>query len=205
MSKIAAPLKRTRGEPAWGIAELFPEQGGWDEDEYLCLPGNRLVEFDRGFIEVLPMPTTFHQIIVFFLMRTLHEFAVAHGLGKVLGAPLRVRLWRGKFREPDLVFMLARHAGRIGEKFWRGADLVMEVVSGSAEDRRRDLINKRREYARARIPEYWIVDPEKQEITVLRLSGEKYAVHGKHGRGGKASSSLLKGFAVDVDSVFSQT
>ena len=45
-------------------------------------------------------------------------------------------------------------------KYPSGADLVMEVVSGGREDRKRDLVTKRRDYARANIPEYWIVDPQ---------------------------------------------
>jgi Uma2 family endonuclease len=204
MSKTVTLNNLRRGEPTWSIAELFPEQGGWDEDEYLWFSGNRQIEFDNGFIEVLPMPTALHQTIVFFLMRTLYDFAEQHGLGKVLGAPFRVRLWKEKFREPDAMFMLARHKDRMLEKYWRGADLVMEVVSDSVEDRRRDLVTKRREYARAHIPEYWIVDPEKREIVVLRLVGKKYVVHGQFGKGEIASSVLLKGFEVAVDTVFSQ-
>ncbi len=42
----------------------------------------------------------------------------------------------------------------------------------------RDLVEKREEYARAGIPEYWIVDPEQGQITVLALDGTGYAVHG---------------------------
>ena len=193
-----------RGEPAWCIAELYPEQGGWDEEEYLDLPDNRIIEFDKGFIEVLPLPTTTHQRIVLFLWRTLHEFAQTRALGEVLVAAVPVRLWKSKFREPEVVFMLARHSSRIGDKYWRGADLVMEVVSRDPESRNRDLVIKRREYAKAGIPEYWIVDPRNREITVLQLSQGKYMVHGKFGKSESASSHLLNGFEVAVVTVFSQ-
>jgi Uma2 family endonuclease len=204
VSKIVTRNSIKRGDPAWSIAELYPEQGGWSEWEYLNLPGNRLVEYDDGFIEVLPMPTRSHQLIVLFLYRMLYEFAEVPGFGQALVAALPVRLWKGKFREPDVVFMLTRHADRMGEEYWRGADLVMEVVSGDAKSRQRDLVEKRREYAKARIPEYWIVDPQMGEITVLRLSQGKYIVHGKFERGETASSHLLKGFEVAVSTVFSQ-
>jgi Uma2 family endonuclease len=156
------------------------------------------VEFSNGFLEVLPMPTTSHQLLVFYLSGLVLAFTTSRDLGTVLVAPLRVRLWPGKFREPDVVFMLKAHADRIGEEFWRGADLVMEVLSGTAADRRRDLVTKRREYARARIPEYWIVDPRDEQITVLRLAGTRYVVHGVFGKGAVASSHLLPGFTVDV-------
>jgi Uma2 family endonuclease len=187
------------------VALLFPEQGAWSEEEYLALNSNRLVEFSDGTIEVLPMPTTSHQLIVAYLYRLLLAFITPKKLGTVLFSPLRVRLCPGKYREPDLVFLLARHAGRIGESFWKGADLVMEVVSSDEEDRRRDLVTKRREYALAGIAEYWIVDPQKARVLVLRRAGKKYLVHGTYTKGSRAISVLLPGFTVDVTEVLSQT
>jgi Uma2 family endonuclease len=94
--------------------------------------------------------------------------------------------------------MLVEHASRITDDFWIGADLVMEVVSGSESDRRRDLVKKREDYAKANIPEYWIVDPDLGQITILTLEGTAYAVHGTFSRGEQATSKLLPGFAVDV-------
>lgn len=200
---IQFPPTRSQGDPAWEVAYLFPEQGGWSEQEYLDLPGNRLVEYTDGFIEVLPMPTTSHQSIMLAFYEALLLFARPRQLGKVSVAGIRVRLRKGVFRQPDVVFMLSEHAERVGEDYWRGADLVMEVVSGSAKDRRRDLVDKPIEYARARIPEYWIVDPETGRITVLRLSRRGYKPAGKYRRGDQAHSALLQGFAVDVDTILS--
>jgi Uma2 family endonuclease len=191
-------------EFTWEVAQLFPTQGDWSEEEYLALTGNRLVEFSDGVLEVLPMPTTSHQQLVAYLYGLLAALVTGRDLGTVLFAPLRVRLWRGKFREPDLVFMSREHADRIGEDFWIGADLIMEVVSAEDADRRRDLVTKRREYAQAGIPEYWIVDPREGRITVLRLVGKRYVVHGEFPRGTVASSHLLRDLTVDVAEVFAR-
>lgn len=188
--------------PAWEIARLFPDQGQWDEGDYLALHTNHLVEFCDGSIEVLPMPTTSHQSIVQFLSNALLAFVSAGRLGRVLFAPLRVWLRNSKYREPDIVFMLAEHADRIGEKFWRGADLVMEIVSDDPESRERDLLVKRSEYALAGIAEYWIVDPLEKHVTVLKLSGESYVSHGRWRIGERASSALLAGFEVEVEAIF---
>lgn len=200
MSIAPSRIRSRAGEPPWEIAELFPNQGHWDEEEYLALETNRLVEFSNGFVEVLPVPTTSHQMILLFLLESLVSFVRPRKLGMALFAGIRVKLWKATFREPDIVFMLDKHADRIGERYWRGADLVMEVVSGGEEDRRRDLRVKRAEYARARIPEYWIVDPKEKQLRVLRLRGRKYVVHGRFRPGEKATSSLLEGFEVDVSS-----
>ena len=191
-------------EPTWEVAHLFPFQGAWTVEEYLDLPTNHLVEFSNGRLEVLPMPTTSHQLLVASLYGLLLAFVTARDLGTVLFAGLPVRIGPRKFREPDILFMRKEHAGRIGEKFWKGADLVMEVVSPDPKSRQRDLEKKRLDYALAGIPEYWIVDPAEERITVLRLVGKVYRVHGEFPRGMTATSFLLPGFVVDVTRVLDQ-
>jgi Uma2 family endonuclease len=93
-----------RAQPTWDVAYLFPTQGNWSEDEYLALQTNHLVEFSNGFLEVLPMPTTSHQALVFFLAGLLQARTAGREFGIVLMAPPRVRLWARRFREPDVVF-----------------------------------------------------------------------------------------------------
>ncbi len=192
-----------QGEPAWDLALLFPPQGAWTEEEYWALNQNTnwLIELSDGFLEVLPMPTPFHQRIVQFLFKALEAFVLAHAKGEVFFAPLPVRLWEGKLREPDILFV---RPGRIPDPHRpaQGADLAMEVVSEDHKSRQRDLEVKPSEYARAQIAEYWIVDIEKGSITVLRLEGDRYVVHGEFGPGSQAASMLLPGFSVDVAAVF---
>ncbi len=96
--------------------------------------------------------------------------------------------------------MLAEHSDRRHEKHWETPDLVMEVVS--PENRSHDLETKRFEYARAGIPEYWIVDPQERKIIVLVLEKKSYRVHGTFGEGETARSVLLDGFEVAVDGVW---
>jgi Uma2 family endonuclease len=110
------------------VALLFPEQGEWSVSEYLDLPGNRLIEFTNGYLEFLPMPTTTHQWIVLLFHQFLYQF-VWPDLGLALFAPLRIRISKKKFREPDVAFMLNEHKDRIKDEYWTGADLAMEVVS----------------------------------------------------------------------------
>ena len=208
MSTVKQKLKSSRANgklsgPAWEIAELFPDQGDWTVEDYLELPGNRLIEYSDGVLEFLPMPTTMHQWIVTVLLQALLQFTGGwSGLGLALPAPLRIRLHKRKFREPDIAFMVTAHRSRAHEEFWEGADLVIEVPSKGVEARHHDLVTKRREYARAGIPEYWIVDRKLKQITVLRLKDKKYEVHGLFKPGEQATSRLLPGFGVDVSAVF---
>jgi Uma2 family endonuclease len=79
-------------EPTWQIARLFPAQGQWSEEEYFALDTNKLVEFSDGFLEFLPMPTIFHQLILQFLYRELESYVSAKNLGTVVIAGYKVRL-----------------------------------------------------------------------------------------------------------------
>ncbi|MEO8269138.1 MAG: Uma2 family endonuclease [Aureliella sp.] len=160
------------GEVAWDVATLFPPQGEWSPDEYLSLTDDivRLVELTDGQLEVLEMPTRSHQQTVLFLISQLSAWCQHHHAGTALTAPIRVQLRPGMFREPDIVFATTGNLSVVGEAYWTGADMVMEVVSASSKSRRRDLEQKRREYAVAKIREYWIVDPHKATVQVLELS-----------------------------------
>lgn len=182
------------------LAARWPEAGSWNEQEYLAMPGNRRVELAGGTIEVLPPPTDEHQATAAFLFASLHVFVSAYDLGKVRLAPMRLRLWPGTFRVPDVIFLATgrEHLRRV--QYWSGADLVMEVVND--DDRERDLVTKRHEYAQAGIDEYWTIDAREQRVTVLRRDGESYVEHGVFARGHDATSVRLPGFAIAVRQVF---
>jgi Uma2 family endonuclease len=183
------------------LLDILPSQGYWSEEAYLWLTDqtNRLIEFTDGRVEVLPMPTKKHQAILRYLFRLFDALMLRTG-GTVFFAALRLRVAPRKFREPDLLLLLSENDPRGQDRYWLGADLVLEVVSPDKPER--DLVEKRREYAEAAIPEYWIVNPDTQTITVLKLDGNHYAEHGVFARGSTATSALLPDFVASVDAVF---
>lgn len=183
------------------VLDLDVIQGLWTEAQYLKLTDHsrRLLEFTDGTLEVLPMPTDRHQVISRFLLLALFTFIQPRG-GTVLYAPLRLKIQADKFREPDLLLVRDAADPRRQNAYWLGADLVVEIVS--PDDPERDTKIKRTEYAEAGIPEYWIVNPEDETVTVLWLDGDHYSEHGVFRRGETASSVLLPGFMLDVSAVF---
>lgn len=186
------------------VLKLLPPQGDWSEAEYLWLTEltSQLIEYTDGYIEVLPMPTEKHQTLSgLFYIAFLRYFELGEAV--VVYAPLRLRLHSRKFREPDLMLLLKANDPRRQDRYWLGADLVLEIVS--SDEPARDLIDKRRDYAEAGIPEYWIVNPLDQTIIVLSLDGDAYIEHGIFGSGTTATSALLHGFSIDVSGVFGAT
>jgi len=183
------------------IAELWPPQGEWTEADYFGLPDtNRIIELSEGEFIMPPHPTETHQRVLARLYRAMDSFIQQHDLGIIRFSALPVRLWPGKIREPDILFVSHAHADRIGEQCYGPPDLVVEVISPST--RRTDQLEKRQEYAQAGIAEYWLVDPDPQIIEVLTLTEGVYTLMGQFRAGQTAHSQVLEGFRVTVDEVF---
>lgn len=173
----------------------------WTEEAYLAISDlNRILELSEGRLVIHDMPVPEHQRIVRNLSRKLEDWATGHRAGEVLFAPMPVRLWPGKFREPDVVFYLAEHADRVGERFGEAPDLVAEVLSPTATQT--DWEDKFSEYAQAGIPEYWIIDPDKRTVEMFVLEDDQYALQARLRPGQAAHSTLLPDFEVAVDDVF---
>ncbi len=187
-------------ELAVEVAQLWPPRGQWTEADYFALPDtNRFIELSEGELVMPPHPTHTHQLIVFELATRMRDFVQKHNLGLVQIGPLPVRLWPGKIREPDILFVAREHSDRIGEQAYGPPDLVVEALSPGT--RRTDRLDKTVEYARAGVREYWIVDPDGQTVEVFVLREGAYELLGKWGGGEEARSEVLAGFRVAVDGV----
>lgn len=187
--------------PAWEIARLFPDQGRWSDDDYFLISErtNRIVELVDGRVEIPEMPGRKHQRMLLIMRDAIQAVVGKSNLGEVLVSPYPVRVNEKTYREPDVIFMRTENLSRMHDQYSEGADLVVEVVS---QDRKRDLVDKRKEYALARIPEYWIVDPAQERVTVLKLVDQSYIEHGSWTTGGVATSLMLPELQVDVGALF---
>ncbi len=203
LSNTQPRIPSANGEPTWEVAALLPPQGHWDEADFLELHTNRMAELVNGFLEVLPMPTWLHQLIVRCFIHAIEEHIQAERVGGVvLFAPLPSRLFPGTIREPDVLYVAPEHLPDASVEYPEKLDLVVEVVSRGEEARRRDYEHKRVDYARAGISEYWIVDPDERVVTVLGLAGDTYETIGTYRAGDMAKSRYLDGFTIDVAAVF---
>lgn len=182
------------------IACLFPRQGEWTEADYFRLPEtNRIVELSEGRLIITPSPTEQHQIVLGNLFVLFKMHIKSNKLGKVLMSPMDVRLYEGVIRQPDIVFMSSEHNDRTTEEIWGVPDLVVEVLSKGTV--REDKEKKFREYQKAGVQEYWIVDPFRKIVNVYALEDGIFELFGKWGQGEIAKSKLLAGFEVSVDDV----
>ena len=166
----------------------FEEFLAWaDEDTF--------AEWVDGEVVMMSAASSRHQQVVVFLTTLLNLYVQARGLGTVLAAPFLMKL-SGSAREPDILYVARDGAGSIQRTHLEGpADLVVEVVS--PDSRTRDRRDKLREYRRAGVREYWLIDPErrKAEFYALGPSGEYTLIPVREGR---VESVLLADVWLDV-------
>ncbi len=128
-----------------------------------------------------PAPTSFHQIIAFEVAHQVRN-ALKDKPCTVLLAPIDVRLPRAgesdrgddgvdTVVQPDVLVVCDRD--KIDRRGVKGApDWVVEVLSPATAGR--DQILKREVYARAGVPEYWLVHPIDRVLTIYRLENGRY-------------------------------
>jgi len=105
---------------------------------------------------------------------------------------------------PDLAFVRNERWDQVvtGEKFTGALDLVIEVISPGAENRRRDLSVKRQLYGKYGVGEYWIVDPENRLVEVCRLQDDRLQSLAALRNSEEITSPLLPDFRLPVSRIF---
>ena len=137
-------------------------------DEFLdWADEDTLAEWVDGKVVMASPASVRHQLVATFLHDLVHTFAKVHALGIVLLPPFQMKLATSG-REPDLLFISTEHADRLKKTRLEGpADLVVEVIS--PESFSRDRGAKYSEYEAAGIPEYWLIDPEREVAEFYQL------------------------------------
>ncbi len=139
--------------------------------DVLTMPedGNRY-EAIGGELYVTPPPKNLHQWILTNLFIALVDLLMKPGHGRVFTAPIGVEFpGSDEGVQPDILFVSAERLYIVTEDWIRGApDLVIEILSPSTA--RRDRTVKRELYRRHAVAEYWIVDPDAQQVEVWRFA-----------------------------------
>lgn len=103
----------------------------------------------------------------------LRAYKDNHPDGKALDKTLPeqyVKCGRNR-RKPDRVIWAG--LGRLPRR-WETPTIVVEFVSSRKRDRELDYETKRKEYAKIKVQEYWIIDRFERHMTVHVLEGDKY-------------------------------
>jgi Uma2 family endonuclease len=140
---------------------------GWNYARWSQLPndGNRYEVID-GVLYMTTAPSFFHQWIASRIIRMLQTQIEDPGVGLVAFAPIGLLMPGCDPVQPDIVVVLSEDRGMIYDRRINGVPaLIVEVLSPSNAEK--DTAIKRAAYARAGVPEYWIVRPTERDLLVL--------------------------------------
>jgi Uma2 family endonuclease len=170
----------------------------WEEFVEWC-DEDTWAEWVDGEVIVFVPTSIAHSRLARFLLFLINLFAQVHHLGEVLAAPTLMRLpSRPSGREPDLLFVAREHLDRLRPTWIEGpADLVIEIVSPESEER--DWETKRAEYAAAGIPEYWVLDRDKQDAAFFLLGADGQYRRAPLDEAGIFRSQVLPGFWLRIE------
>lgn len=150
---------------------LAEPPGPYRETDLSALPEDWHGELLWGHLVVSPSPGSLHQVVLAALARRFDGLARAHR-HLFLFAPIDVRLFEHTVCQPDLLLFQRGRRPISGDRLRGIPDLVVEIVSPSSG--RRDRMLKLALYAKAGVPEFWLVDPRAQTIEPLALDGTTY-------------------------------
>ncbi len=168
---------------------------------------DHLYELENGELIQMPSESQLHQRITMLLVTYFYRMGISSTRLQVR-TEIAIPGTRVNVRLPDLL-VLSKELAEVTKNDTRSLitldmpapDLVVEVVSPNQA--KRDYEDKRSEYCNRGIPEYWIVDPVLQKVTVLELKdgvytdkvfvGDQPIVSLLLGKLGLTAAQLLKG------------
>lgn len=137
------------------------------------LPEGTLAQLINNQIYMSPAPKSIHQIVLGKIYNQLYNLVEKHSLGQVLVAPFDVYLNRRNAYQPDIIFIANENLHKLQESGFYGApDLVIEILSPGTW--RFDKEDKRDEYERSGVAEYWMVDPADKTAEGFYLEAGQY-------------------------------
>jgi Uma2 family endonuclease len=168
-------------------------------------PGLVEPRFERiGGVEyAMGSPGYRHQMILLGIGAQLREKLASSGCMPIVAPfdvyPLYDQGDQDTFVQPDIFTACDR--SKLQENRYNGAPtFIIEILSSN---RSHDMITKLNLYQKARVMEYWMVDPDNKVISVLELANGSYIYRNYDGTA-EVPLVSIPGCAVDFKKVFSE-
>jgi Uma2 family endonuclease len=141
-------------------------------EEWAAMPEDEPGELVAGCLVEEEMADYEHETVVSFVNAALRGWVVPRG-GFVAGSEAKFAVGREQGRKPDLSVYLP--GGSIPPR--RGPirvppDIVIEVVSPTPLDARRDHVEKLRDYAAFGVHWYWLINPTRRALEIIELRSD---------------------------------
>jgi Uma2 family endonuclease len=154
------------------LVERAPLGCALELEEWVALGEDEPGELVDGHLEEEEVPDAVHELAVTWLSALLRTWLGSTGF--VLGSEIKLAL-ANTGRKPDLsVYFPGRKPPPRRGALTEPPDIVVEVVTPTPRDERRDRVEKMAEYAQFGVRMYWIVDPALGSIEIFCLDVDRH-------------------------------
>lgn len=154
-------------EPEVRVTSLSMEQ--WSE-----LPEDTPGEFVDGYLSEEEVPDPIHGLAVSWLIALFRTW-LGPGNGFVFDSDVKFIVQATRGRKPDVsVYFTGRSPPPRRGPISAPPDVMVEVISPSPRDERRDRVEKMDEYAAFGVHFYWLLDPALGSLEIFQLTSGKY-------------------------------
>lgn len=163
-------------------------------------------EWKNGYLEEKPMPDFLSVEVYTWFIELLKEYLRTSRIGRVMTLEMGFRLDLGdevSVRKPDLGVIL--HSNPVqahpSDRSFHGiCDMCIELLSDSSlSEVERDTVIKKREYAKAGVKEYYILDRYGKHTAFYRLNQSGFYEPLEESEKGVICSAVLEGFAFRIE------
>lgn len=171
-------------------------------DEWAALDQDESGELVEGFLVEEEDVGFLHETLVTLLAFLLRGWLQQRG--RVAGSDAKFAVSSTRGRKPDLTVYFTRARLPRRSVIRTPPDVVIEIVTPTARDRRRDRVEKLGEYAGFGVQYYWLVDPEAQTFEVLALGADQQYRIALSRSEGTHPIPGCDGLEIDIDALWSE-
>lgn len=170
------------------------EWGDLDEDVEGELVDGVLVEEEMAGWE--------HERVVAWLVRVIGNWAEDHG-AQIGGSEAKLGIRKNRGRMPDLAVYLRGERSPPRRGVIRvPPSIVVEVVTPTPRDQRRDRVEKVSDYAEFGVRWYWLVDPEARTLEILELGPDGRYIHALGATDGVVEAPSCPGLVLHLSALW---
>jgi Uma2 family endonuclease len=173
-------------------------------DEWGAMDDETEGELVDGILVEEEMPSFSHELAVTWLAHALRSWLADRG-GFVFGSDAKFAVAPRRGRKPDLtVYFPGSRKPQAHGVVTVPPDIVVEIVTGTPRDERRDRVEKVADYARFGVRWYWLVDPSFRTFEVLERGADGRYVHAAASTDEPLAPPGCGGLIVDVRALWAE-
>lgn len=178
------------------MMDALRKEEAYTIDDIYTLPEGERAELIDGRIYYMAPPNTKHQRLVHLFDREIGNYIQSNnGVCEVFPAPFAVFLNKDdkNYVEPDISVICDKD--KINDRGCSGApDWIIEIVSPGS--RKMDYYQKLFKYRTAGVREYWVVDPDREIVTVYSFEQDNME---EYSFGESVPVGIYDGFSIKTD------